>query len=292
MAQYSFDPSNNRERADVIKFLKALDPNAFMESSSNRGRDVQVPYDCLARQIAELQQKNGSLSEENSTLQSQIKEKTQSLKQYADNAAKVDLVIKEKETKIEEQTAVIDHLNNQIHERETKIKEMEQTCTALINETEEKHNVEIQKRDDEITRIQNKLNEIKSELEGQIEVLKKRLEIYEPKGAEVGEEMLFTIDDFSSSPTLIRTNASEAPFKVRVVAGNEVRFQFNTEKGPSIKACEERDKYLLPFCDIIEEEENSTAIRMGEWGIAKLSPSGDIRIQDISKKAKILLFKS
>lgn len=279
MAQYSFDPSNNRERADAIKVLKALEPQAF-DSSSNSRFGAQSPmtsYDQPLQQISNLQHEVDKLQHEKKNL-------TSDLDRSRSEIAKRDQQIEHLEDKITK-------INNDL---DTKIKQVKENAEVeaqvKIDEINKNFTESIRKKDEEYRRLERESRNKALELEKEIESLKKRLEAYEPVGAEVGEEKLFNIDTLTHS--LEETNDTAAPYKVRIVSSEKVIFQFNTDSGPMISACANRSEMLEPFCEIIDAAEGATAIRRGAWGEAKLSPSGNIRIEDITKKAQISLIRN
>lgn len=279
MAQYSFDPSNNRERADAIKVLKALDPQAFDSTSDSRfgGQTQRTPNDQLAIQV-------GSLKQDVEKLQNEKKDLTSQLDRSRSDIAKKDQRINALEERITK-------LNQDLDTEVEKAKEDAKLEAQIkIEEINENHQNELQNKDEEYRKLQRESHNKARELEKEIESLKKRLEAYEPIGAEVGEEKLFNIDSFTHS--LEETNDTAAPYKVRIVSSEKVIFQFNTDSGPMVSACANRSEMLEPFCEIIDATEGATAIRRGTWGEAKLSPSGNIRIEDITKKAQISLIRN
>jgi hypothetical protein len=81
----------------------------------------------------------------------------------------------------------------------------------------------------------------------------------------------------------------DAPYKAKVSSSGEASYQFNTEKGPCKDACNDKKKYLLPYCDIEEDLADATGIRPSTWGKAEFKSNTDELV--IISKAKVKLVR-
>lgn len=128
----------------------------------------------------------------------------------------------------------------------------------------------------------------KDRLMKEIKTLQKKIETYEPNtGTNSGENLYYNVD----GNILTQTNDDKAPYVARVQSSDckTYIFQFNIDKGPIVEACAKRDLIITPFCEIIEEvPEGANSIGWGPWGTAKITSSGDLRIET---KAQIKLKK-
>lgn len=291
-----FDPTISREITSVIKLIKPLDPAAFETKSNTVGgqsdRSSFNSREEMLNKISELKNKVDDLTKERAGLERQNKEYEQSIKKYSADVTKSTSALEEKDKKIAESKTIIDRLNGEIHAREGKIKEIEQTYEEMISDIENKHKVELEKKDAEIKRIQDDFNRTQRNSEDQIKTLKEKLAKYIPEDVEEGEQLLFNID---SETLLLQTGAHLAPYIANVVSDGTVLYQFNVEKGPAIKACQEKERMLLPFCDIVSDDgEGASVIRIEQWGKAKLSGVSlkSIKSEDIIEKAKIRITRN
>lgn len=150
----------------------------------------------------------------------------------------------------------------------------------------------IKSKDEEIESLRVKKDELLSlkeekecQLQDQIMTLQKRLNAYEPSCAEAdGEDQYYNI----SGGILIQTNSVDAPYIAKISSQGKASFHFNVEKGPCKQACDSKDEFILPFCEIVEEQPDANDIRLDKWGEATSNNSGEL---SVITKAKVKLVK-
>jgi hypothetical protein len=264
MSQYSFNLDDHRERLTARKVLDAIEP----VQTQAYGFDQRNSYGQQSRYSQNVRYSDADyqqMSAKNKELQQQNKDLEDKLKTDADQIAKLQKSIEEKDAELKEWNDMASSLDAQ-----NKVKDQE-----------------IVSLKDEISRLRTDRNSIEQKLNSRISDLQRRIESYEPSfvGTD-GEEQYFAISD---NGYLTQTNSVDAPYKAKVFSSGKASYQFNTEKGPCQDACNNKRKYLLPFCDIEEDLADATGIRPSTWGEAVYnSNTGDLTI---TSKAKVKLVR-
>jgi len=294
MTQLTFDPRNTQERTDVLKMLKGLDPRPFESSTSSNSQSTSSAYSGaqdLFNQITELKKQVSALTKEKDVLDRKCKEHEQSIKRYSNDVEKSTKALGEKEEEINQLKRSVDHLNNEIHNREEKIKETEQTYETMIADSDKEHKNAIEKKEAEIKQLQDDFDKTQRKLEEQIKSLKEKLAAFIPDDVVDGQVIRFNIDQKG----LVQTGLQNAPYIAQVASDGNVVYHFNVEKGPVIRACQEQELMLKPYCDIEHDDgDGASEIRMVRYGKAKLSGGAQKTIvaEDIIEKAIIKIVRS
>lgn len=252
MSQYSFNLDNPQERLTARRVLDAVDPMNVQtgETFQSVANDVQS-------------EGNRNVEYTDSDLQ-QIFEENDKLKQQ----------IKELEGEHKKDLERINEFRSKLSDKDGEVKKWNDCARSYEKQTKEKDS-QIASLKEEVTKITNERDS-----------LQRRLESYEPSliGAD-GEEQYFKISD---SGCLTQTYSVDAPYKAKVSSNGKASYQFNTEKGPCQDACNNRDQYIRPFCDIEEEFPDATSVRPSTWGKAELNSNDELKI---IVRAKVKLVK-
>lgn len=287
-----FDPSDSRERASVIKVLKAIDPSAFESSTNATGRQVgatsQDTRETMFQKIQDLKDKVDEINKEKNEFAKKNKELEETVNRHRKDAARSSEQIEQKEKKIEELKQKIEELQDVINSKENDNKVLEN----MIKEEAEKKKEELSKKDDEIRKTQDQANRKQRDLEDQIKALKEKLSDIIPDDVVDGQTIKFKIEEGNR---LLQTGQQNAAYIAQVVSDGTVAYQFNVDDGPSRKACQEKDVMLMPFCDIeYDEGEGACVIRMVRFGKARLSGvvQKSIETGDIIEKAVIRITRN
>jgi chromosome segregation ATPase len=271
--QVTFQLDNARERADMAKYISAIEGNQYL----NGNRQMQSQY---GRQIAESQDvaRVKELEKEKKELQEEIKIHQQNNIKNEEKINKLN----------EELNALRDENENKIREAEDNKKLFEEACEEN-KKIKQEYELKLQEKDAEKKREINRVIDFRKgeerKLQDKIDELLKQLEIYNPSlnMRTNAETSYYKVD----GNMLVETNIKDAPYMAQGMGDNKYRFQFNFEKGPIQEACANKDNILLPFCDILEEAENPSIIRPAEWGTATMM-GGDLKVET---KAKIKLYR-
>lgn len=245
-----FDTTIKRDTTKLEQIASIINDNSSLYSNASNSN----VYETMTKQIADLKKQNEDLEKEVDRFRQQVQKDN-----YRIDKLNQDLY--DKHDKIKQ-------LEQQISDREKKITEIEQTYEQLINEEHDKYR--------ELER--NSTNELNKKSK-EIQELKKKLEHYEPGGFNVGEEKFYNIEP---NNRLTETRDDKAPYIAQAIDRNKCRFHFNTISGPIKEACFS-NRNLLMYCDIINEEPNSSNIMRDEWGIASLTDSGDLIVESNAK---------
>ncbi len=271
--QVTFQLDNARERADMAKYINAIEESQF----PNGNKQTRFPYD---RQIADIQDpaRVKELEKENKELQEDINRHQQNNIKNEEKIKKLN----------EELDALRDENEHKIIEAEENKKLFEEACEDN-KKMKAEYELKLQEKDAEKKREINRVIDFRKgeerKLQDKIDELLKQLEIYNPSlnMRTNAETTYYKVD----GNMLVETNIKDAPYMAQSMGDNKYRFQFNFEKGPIQEACANKDDILLPFCDILEEAENPSVIRPAEWGTATMI-GGDLRVDT---KAKIKLYR-
>lgn len=271
--QVTFQLDNARERADMAKYINAIEESQF----PNGNKQTRFPYD---RQIADIQDpaRVKELEKENKELQEDINRHQQNNIKNEEKIKKLN----------EELDALRDENEHKIIEAEENKKLFEEACEDN-KKMKAEYELKLQEKDAEKKREINRVIDFRKgeerKLQDKIDELLKQLEIYNPSlnMRTNAETTYYKVD----GNMLVETNIKDAPYMAQSMGDNKYRFQFNFEKGPIQEACANKDDILLPFCDILEEAEDPSVIRPAEWGTATMI-GGDLRVET---KAKIKLYR-
>jgi len=271
--QVTFQLDNARERADMAKYINAIEESQF----PNGNRQLRSSYD---RKVADIQD-----SERVKELEKENKELHEDINRHQQNNIKNE----EKLNKLnEELNALRDENENKIKEAEDYKKLFEEACEDN-KKIKQEYELKLQEKDAEEKREINRVIDFRKgeekKLQDKIDELLKQLEIYNPSlnMRTNAETSYYKVD----GNMLVETNIKDAPYMAQGMGNNKYRFQFNFEKGPIQEACANKDDILLPFCDILEEAEDPSIIRPAEWGTATMI-GGDLKVET---KAKIKLYR-
>lgn len=271
--QVTFQLDNSRERADMAKYINAIDASQYPYGS----RQAQSSFDRLGTEIQDAT-KMKELEKENKELQDEIKKHQQ-------NNVKND----EKILKLQDELVALRAENEiKINEAEENKRLFEEACEDK-SKMKAEYELKLEKKDAELQREINRVIDFwkgkEKKLQDKIDELLKQLEIYNPSlnMRTSAETSYYKVD----GNMLTETNIKDAPYMAQSMGDNKYRFQFNFEKGPVQEACANKDSFLLPFCEIIEETENPSIIRPADWGTATMI-GGDLKVDT---KAKIKLYR-
>lgn len=271
--QVTFQLDNSRERADMAKYINAIDASQYQygnrQAQSSFGRQGTEYQD--AQKVKDLEKTNKELQED--------------IKRHLQNNIKNEERIK----KLQEELETLRKENeNKIKDAEENKKLYEEACDDN-KKMKAEFELKLQEKDAELEREINRVIDFRKgeekKLQYKIDELQKQLEIYNPSlnMRTNAETSYYKVD----GNMLIETNIKDAPYMAQSMGDNKYRFQFNFEKGPIQEACANRGNFLLPFCDIIEETENPSIIRPAEWGTATMI-GGELKVET---KAKIKLYR-
>lgn len=271
--QVTFQLDNSRERADMAKYISAIDANQYPYSTrqdqSSFGGQITKSQDSV--KIKELEKEKKELLEDLERYRKQAEKDAKALERFQQERV---VLQNENEKKIKEA------------EEAWKLVEESEKNTAKIKADYER---KLQEKDEELKREIKRVVEFRDEndrkLNDKISELRKQLEIYNPSlnMRTSAETSYYNVE----GNMLIETNSMDAPYKAQCMGDNKYRFQFNWEKGPIQEACANKAELLEPFCEIAEETENPSSIRPADWGIATMV-GGDLKVD---KKAIINLYR-
>lgn len=263
-----FDNQNRRDVALFEKISQLLKEQLDLYTQISSPRQSVPTYS--SSQIEEL-------IKENAQYKTTKRELEEDIKRFRKEMHKNQEVIQSKESIIDKLTKENESLKTQLNNAENRIKKSEEEALKFLDEEHSRY-LELER---------NSGNE-KERLMKEINILQKKIETYEPNtGSNSGENLFYNVD----SNILTQTNDDKAPYIARVQSsdGKTYIFQFNKDKGPAVEACEKRESLILPFCEIIEEvPDGANSIGWGTWGTAKITNSGDLKIET---KAQIKLIK-
>lgn len=273
--QVTFLLDNSRERADMAKVINAFEASQYPYGN----RQAQSSF---VRQGIESQDaaKVKGLEKENKELQEDIKRHQQN-----------NIKNEEKIKKLQEE------LDTLRAENEIKIKEAEDNKKLFEEACEENkkmkddYNRMLQQKDNElkaeIRKVVNFRDEKEKELHEKINELQKQLEVWNPSINSEGStgQMFYTV----GGDSLIRTMDDSALYVAHSAGNNIYKFQFNCKKGPIREAFLNKDKDILPFCEIVSggDLESVGRIEPVELGRAVMS-NDDLKV---IIKAKIKLYR-
>jgi len=273
--QVTFQLDNARERADMAKYISAIEGNQYL----NGNRQPQPPY---GRQIAESPDfaRVKELEKEKKDLQELINKHQQ-------NNIKNEDKIKKLQAELD---TLLGENEKNIKEAEDYKKLFEEACEDN-KKKDEKYNHMLQQKDkerqDEIIRVVSLRDEREKKLNEKISELQKQLEVWNPSINTEGSmgQMFYTVDGDS----LIRTNDDAALYIAHSVGNNLYKFQFNCKKGPIREAFLKKETDILPFCKIVAggDLESVGRIEPVELGQAVMS-NDDLKV---IVKAKIKLYR-
>ena len=310
---YKFDFFNPQDRNDVIEFLKQyfkqdleramryLSQTPVRANKEDEGINEDSAAYSLLRQKQDFEEKlkatkdeNKKVNAENESLRNQIGELKETVERYQKSASKHDQKMQDKAEEIRRLNERLIAFEKQLNEAKANLEKNAKEAQEKLEEERKNHQAEIDKKDSESRELQRNYLNRENELKKELEQLKSRLSEYEPDlGAEVGDEKLYQIDEYSQEPTLIETKSSDAPYIVQIAGNGKARFRFNSNALP-LAACRDRESVLLPFCEIIEGKDNenaNTIINAGD-GIAQISSIDQtISKSKIQTLAKIRLIK-
>lgn len=271
--QVTFQLDNSRERADMAKYINAIEASQYPYGS----RQAQSSFDRLGTESQDAT-KMKELEKESKALQEDIK-------RHQQNNIKNEERIKKLQEELE---ALRAENENKIHEAEEYKNLFEEACKEN-EKLKAEYESKLQEKDAELKCEINRVIDFREgkekKLQDKIDELQKQLEIYNPSlnMRTSAETSYYKVD----GNMLTETNMKDAPYKAQSMGDNKYMFQFNFEKGPVQEACANKGNFLLPFCEIIEETENPCVIRPVEWGTATMI-GGDLRVET---KAKIKLYR-
>lgn len=309
---YKFDFFNPQERNEVIEFLKQYFKQD-LERAMRYLTQTQAPKSEKEEAIIneespayELVRKNAKLEDdlratkvenkrviaENESLRDQIAQLNADIDRYKKSVSKHEQKMQEKTEEIKKQSERALDFEKQLNVARANLEKNAKEAQEKLDAEVKNHQAEIANKESELREMQRNYLNRENGHKKEIEQLKSRLSEYEPDlGAEVGEEKLYQIDEYSPEPTLIETNSADAPYIVQIAGNGKARFRFNSNALP-LAACKDRERVLLPFCEIVEGKDNENAnniINAGD-GIAQIS-SSDQSISKILTPAKIRLVK-
>lgn len=271
--QVTFQLDNSRERADMAKYINAIEacqnPYSNRQAQTSFGRQVSDNQD--SAKIKELEKEKKELQDDLERYRKQAEKDAKALEKYQQ-----ELITLQKENE------------KKINEAEKALKLAEEV-ERKSNKIEADYKLKLQEKDAERKREINRLNDLREgeekKLHNRIDELLKQLEIYNPSlnmrtNAEISYYKV-------EGNMLVETNSMDAPYSAQSMGDNKYRFQFNWEKGPVQEACANKADLLIPFCDIVEETENPSVIKPGDWGTA-IMVGGDLKVET---KAKIKLYR-
>lgn len=311
---YKFDFFNPQERNEVIEFLKKYfkqDLERAMRYLTQTQAQAQVsdkdesiineesPAYELVRKNAKLEDdlratkvENKRVIAENESLRDQIAQLNADIERYKKSVSKHEQKMQEKTEEIKKQSDRALAFEKQLNEAKANLEKNAKEAQEILDAEEKKHLAEIDKKESDFRELQRTYLNRETGLKKEIDKLKSRLKEFEPDlGAEVGDEKLYQIDEYSPEPTLIETNSADAPYIVQIAGNGKARFRFNSN-APHLAACKDRERVILPFCEIVEGKDNENAnsiINAGD-GIAQIS-SSDQTISKILTPAKVRLVK-
>lgn len=265
MSQYSFNLDDQKELSTARKVLDAIDS--------------------MKSQTTNTQFKNEFWGNQNRSSQNDFRQQSQEYQQCLAENKKLKEELQSITNQKETDTVKINDLITEITKKTEEVNKL----AELVNSSDisiKRKNAEIEALNKELYRLQDQKNAIERQLQTKIQELQRRLDAYEPSfaGAD-GEEQYYNI----SNGILTQTNSVDAPYKARIFSNGKASFQFNVDKGPCKEACNYKDKFILPFCEIEEEQLQSNCIRPGQWGEALYNSAGDL---SVIIKAKVKLIRS
>lgn len=273
--QVTFQLDNARERADMAKYISAIEGNQYL----NGNRQMQPQY---GRQIAESQDvaRVKELEKEKKELQEEIK-------LHQQNNIKNEDKIKKLQTELD---ILRDENVKKIKEAEDNKKLFEEACEEN-REMKETYDRMLQQKDNElqaeIRRVVDFRDEREKKLNEKISELQKQLEVWNPSINTEGSmgQMFYTVDGDS----LIRTMDDAALYVAHSAGDNMYKFQFNCKKGPIREAFLNKETDILPFCEIVAggDLESVGRIEPVELGQAVMS-NEDLKV---IMKARIKLYR-
>lgn len=273
--QVTFQLDNARERADMAKYISAIEGNQYL----NGNRQMQTQY---GRQIAESQDvaRVKELEKEKKELQEEIK-------LHQQNNIKNEDKIKKLQTELD---ILRDENVKKIKEAEDNKKLFEEACEEN-RKMKESYDRMLQQKDNElqaeIRRVVDFRDEREKKLNEKISELQKQLEVWNPSINTEGSmgQMFYTVDGDS----LIRTMDDAALYVAHSAGDNMYKFQFNCKKGPIREAFLNKETDILPFCEIVAggDLESVGRIEPVELGQAVMS-NEDLKV---IMKARIKLYR-
>ena len=273
--QVTFQLDNARERADMAKYINAIEESQF----PNGNKQTRSPYD---RQIADIQDpaRVKELEKENKELQEDINRHQQNNIKNEEKIKKLN----------EELDALRDENEHKIIEAEENKKLFEEACKEN-EKMKDKYDRMLQQKDNElkaeIRRVVAFRDEKEKKLNEKITELQKQLEVWNPSINTEGStgQMFYTVDGDS----LIRTMDDAALYVAHSAGNNMYKFQFNCKKGPIREAFLNKEADILPFCEIVVggDLESVGRIEPVELGQAVMS-NDELRVIN---KAKIKLYR-
>ena len=273
--QVTFQLDNSRERADMAKYINAIEASQYPYGS----RQAQTVYN---RQMADSQD-SVKLKE----LEKEKKELLEEIERYRKQTEKDARAL----DKFQQESEVLKK------ENEKKTKEAEEAW-KLAEETEKnsarmkaEYERLLQQKDDELKREIKRVVDFRDEkdkkLNEKISELQKQLEVWNPSINTEGStgQMFYTVDGDS----LIRTMDDAALYVAHSTGNNMYKFQFNCKKGPIREAFLNKDTDILPFCEIVSggDLESVGRIEPVELGQAVMS-NDELKVIN---KAKIKLYR-
>ena len=273
--QVTFQLDNARERADMAKYISAIEGNQYL----NGNRQMQTQY---GRQIAESQDvaRVKELEKEKKELQEEIK-------LHQQNNIKNEDKIKKLQTELD---ILRDENVKKIKEAEDNKKLFEEACEEN-RKMKESYDRMLQQKDNElqaeIRRVVDFRDEREKKLNEKISELQKQLEVWNPSINTEGSmgQMFYTVDGDS----LIRTMDDAALYVAHSAGDNMYKFQVNCKKGPIREAFLNKETDILPFCEIVAggDLESVGRIEPVELGQAVMS-NEDLKV---IMKARIKLYR-
>lgn len=273
--QVTFQLDNSRERAEMTKYINAIEASQYPHENRQEqtSDDIQVVGIYDSPRVKELENEKKKLQEE--------------IKKHQQNNVKNEERIRKLQ---EELDAVRDENEKKIKEAEENKKLFEEACEDT-KKMKEKYEHMLQQKDEEreaeIKRVVDFRDEKDKELNAKICALQKQLEVWNPSintEGSTGQKFYLVNGD-----SLIRTNDDTALYVAHSAGDNMYKFQFNCKKGPIREAFLNKEKDILPFCDIIAggELESVGRIEPVELGQAVMS-NEDLKV---IIKAKIKLYR-
>lgn len=245
--QITFDDSRDRNLSKLLGAYLENPANVFQSSRQEsfylgRQSPNETSYAVLLNDFNTLKKENEQTKNENSSL----KEQVNSLRS----------TLQERDTQLEEKS------------KELKASEelLEEASRNLANKQKDLDNITASCAE-EIKRVREDCESQKGYLNSRIQELRSQLEHYMPADiTEANEIMHFMV----VGDRLVETNATDAQYIGKAKKDGNIAFQFNREKGRPQDAISNKEKELVPFCEILECFADGNTIHWDQWGEGRL----------------------